>query len=117
MKQTTNLSEVQDILQQSSVAIVYLSMPNCSVCHAVRPRLEELLTHYDIPALHLDAFEKPEVASRFEVLTAPVVLIFHHGKEISRQARFIDFKKIRHLLDELTAEDDSLSYEEIFRTE
>ncbi|MFR0960257.1 MAG: thioredoxin, partial [Enterococcus sp.] len=39
------------------------------------------------------------------------------GKEISRQARFIDFKKIRHLLDELTAEDDSLSYEELFRTE
>ncbi|XAQ57623.1 thioredoxin, partial [Enterococcus faecium] len=25
-------------------------------------------------------------------------------------------KKIRYLLDELTAEDDSLSYEEIFRT-
>lgn len=93
MKQTTNLTEVQDILQQSSVAVIYLSMPNCSVCHAVRPRLEELLTHYDIPALHLDAFETPEVASKFEVLTAPVVLIFHQGKEVFRQARFIDFKK------------------------
>ena len=45
MKQTTNLTEVQDILQQSSVVVVYLSMPNCSVCHAVRPRLEELLTN------------------------------------------------------------------------
>ncbi|HAQ1908401.1 TPA: thioredoxin family protein, partial [Enterococcus faecium] len=67
-----------------------------------------------IPALHLDAFETPEVASKFEVLTAPVVLIFHQGKEVFRQARFIDFKKIRYLLDELTAEDDSLSYEEIF---
>ncbi|MEW4357226.1 thioredoxin, partial [Enterococcus faecium] len=42
--------------------------------------------------------------------------IFHQGKEVFRQARFIDFKKIRYLLDELTAEDDSLSYEEIFRT-
>ncbi|MCT9925466.1 thioredoxin family protein, partial [Enterococcus faecalis] len=73
-------------------------------------------THYDIPALHLDALETPEVASKFEVLTAPVVLIFHQGKEVFRQARFIDFKKIRYLLDELTAEDDSLSYEEIFRT-
>ncbi|BDP58012.1 hypothetical protein EfmJHP36_24910 [Enterococcus faecium] len=48
--------------------------------------------------------------------TALVVLIFHQGKEVFRQARFIDFKKIRYLLDELTAEDDSLSYEEIFRT-
>ena len=64
MKQTTNLTEVQDILQQSSVAVIYLSMPNCSVCHAVRPRL--LLTHYDIPALHLDAFETPEVASNLK---------------------------------------------------
>ena len=36
MKQTTNLTEVQDILQQSSVAVIYLSMPNCSVCRAVR---------------------------------------------------------------------------------
>ncbi|MBR8695387.1 thioredoxin family protein [Enterococcus faecalis] len=107
MKQTTNLSEVQDICNNHPIAIVYLSMPNCSVCHAVRPRLEELLTHYDIPALHLDAFETPEVASRFGIDCAPVVLVFIMEK-ISA-ARFIDFKKIRHLLDELTAEDDSLS--------
>ena len=115
MKQTTNLTEVQDILQQSSVAVIYLSMPNCSVCHAVRPRLEELLTHYDIPALHLDAFETPEVASKFEVLTAPVVLIFIKEKK-SFGKHGSSTLKIRYLLDELTAEDDSLSYEEIFRT-
>ncbi|WP_165003788.1 MULTISPECIES: thioredoxin family protein [unclassified Enterococcus] len=114
MKKTTDLAQVQTRLQKEETAVVYLSMPGCSVCHAVRPRIEELLTHYDLPAFHLDADETPEVASAFEVLTAPVVLIYHHGKEVARQARFIDFNKIKQLLDQLTAEEDSLSYEELF---
>lgn len=114
MKKTTNLSKVQATLTQTATIVVYLSMPNCSVCHAVKPRLEELLSHYSFPSFHLDAVETPEVASTFQVLTAPVILIFHEQKEIERQARFIDFHRLTRLFKQLDTASQR-SYEELFK--
>lgn len=114
MKKTTDLSEVQAAITQAETVAVYLSMPNCSVCHAVKPRFEELLSRYAFPIFQLDAIETPEVASTFQVLTAPVILIFHEQKEIDRQARFIDFHRLTHLFEQLDTAS-QLSYEELFK--
>ena len=114
MKKTTDLSEVQAALTQAETVAVYLSMPNCSVCQAVKLRFEELLSHYAFPSFHLDAVETPEVASTFQVLTAPVILIFHEQKEIERQARFIDFHGLTRLFEQLDTAS-QLSYEDLFK--
>ncbi|MEY8444991.1 thioredoxin family protein [Enterococcus ratti] len=105
MKKTSNLSEVQAALSQEETVAVYFSMPNCPVCHTIRPRLEELLSHYSFPCFHLNAVETPKVASIFQVLTVPVILIYHHHKEIQRQACFIDFHRLNHLLKQLHTAD------------
>lgn len=115
MKKTTNLSEVHQSLSQDETVVLYLSMPNCSVCHAVLPRLKKLLDQYDFPSFHLDAVETPEVASAFQILTAPVILIYHKNKEVERQARFINFAKLETLLDQLNNSDETISYEELFQ--
>lgn len=115
MKKTTNLREIQDLLTEEETVILYISMPNCSVCHAVLPRFEHLLSGYDFPSFHLDAVETPEVASIFQILTAPVILIYHKNKEMERQARFIDFKKLENLLNQLAISDETMSYEELFK--
>ncbi|MBO0430614.1 thioredoxin family protein [Enterococcus sp. DIV0660C] len=114
MQKTTQLSEALHRIDTEDTIILFLSMPHCSVCHAIEPRLQKLLSSFDLPALHLDAHEVPEVASTFEVLTAPVILIFHKGKEVARQARFIDLKKIESLLTQLVQIDATPSYAEIF---
>ncbi|MDK4351507.1 thioredoxin family protein [Enterococcus thailandicus] len=116
MKKTTQLAEALQLIDTEDTVVLFLSMPHCSVCHAIEPRLQKLLTSFDIPALHLDTHEIPEVASTFEVLTVPVILIFHKGKEIARQARFIDLEKIEFLLTQITHTTDALNYEEIFNT-
>ncbi len=115
MKKTTDLAEVQAAIQQEENVAVYLSMPNCSVCHAVRPRFENLLSSYSFPSFHLDAVETPEVASTFQVLTAPVILIFHQQKEVERQARFIDFHRLTQLLEQLDSISDAVDYSELFK--
>ncbi len=50
MKKTTDLSEVQAALTQAETVVVYLSMPNCSVCQAVKPRLKNYCptTHFQV---------------------------------------------------------------------
>jgi thioredoxin-like negative regulator of GroEL len=64
--------------------------------------------------LHLDANTYPEVASTFQVLTAPVILLFFEGKEVHRQARFIDFKKLEELVKNYQSINLSVSYDELF---
>ena len=57
------------------VKIIYISMQTCGVCHAVKPRVKELAKEYKIPVEEIDATLHPEVASRYEVLTVPAVLL------------------------------------------
>ena len=73
-----------------TVKIIYISMQTCGVCHAMKPRVKELAKEYKVPVEEIDATLHPEVASRYEVLTVPAVLLMVGDKELARQARFID---------------------------
>ena len=76
------------------VKIIYISMQTCGVCHAVKPRVKELAKEYKIPVEEIDATLHPEVASRYEVLTVPAILLMVGDKEFARQARFIDLMEL-----------------------
>ena len=82
-----SLTDTLAIIEEGSLVLLYLSMPNCSVCHAVQPRIKQMFEDTDLPMLALDAFEVPEVAGTFQVMTAPAILVFYQGKEVHRQAR------------------------------
>lgn len=114
MIKLNNLSQLDALLQENPLSIVYISMPQCSVCVSVKPQLIEAVAPLNVPIYQLDAHETPAVASRFQVLTAPAVLLFDHDKEIQRQARFIDFKKIQKMIGEVQ-QASAVSYEELFQ--
>lgn len=114
MKETHDLTEVLKTIQEEPTVVLAISTPDCSVCHAVVPKLEQLLTHYTFPAYHLDAFEMPEVAGTFQAFTAPVILLFHLGKEVERQARFIQFEQLTKRLDQLNESSDQIGYDTLF---
>ena len=40
------------------------------------------------------AMEMAEAVGQLNLYTAPVVILFYNGKEIHRQARFIDFSEL-----------------------
>ncbi|MEO1771122.1 hypothetical protein IGI49_000336 [Enterococcus sp. AZ071] len=69
---------------------------------------------YQIPYYHLDLTEEPELASYFEVLTVPAVIVYHHGQEALRQARFIGHRQIKELLEKLPLDDGPTDYDRIF---
>ena len=76
------------------VKIIYISMQTCGVCHAIKPRVKELAKEYEIPVEEIDATLHPEVASLYEVLTVPAVILTLGDKEFARQARFIDLLEL-----------------------
>ncbi|MEG1503232.1 MAG: thioredoxin family protein [Enterococcus sp.] len=106
---------VQSNLKDQLNAVVFISSPTCSICHVDEPKVRQLATDYHIPFYHLDSVEDPELAGFFEVLTVPAVLVYHEGKEIARQARFIDFKNLEKRFAELPMDTLPTDYESLFK--
>lgn len=109
-----SFEDTKRAIETTPLTLLYISMPNCSVCHAVKPRVEKMFNKTNLPMFALDAFEAPEVAGTFQVMTAPAVLVFYQGKEVHRQARFIDFKSLETLIQNYQAIEEPVNYTDLF---
>ncbi|ARI78433.1 thioredoxin family protein [Halobacillus mangrovi] len=99
MKSVHSIEEAQSFVDDEILSILYISQPNCSVCHALLPQIKELLEDYpNISSRHIDAHEVPEVAGEYSVMTVPAVLLFSEGKELYRKARFVPIGELNHQL-------------------
>ncbi|PRO66286.1 thioredoxin family protein [Alkalicoccus urumqiensis] len=100
MKQIT-LEELDTEIQEQARVLLYVSSHGCSVCHSLRPKVEDLSEVYPETSFReLSADTYPELAARLEILTVPVVLFFYHGREKWRGARFIRMDELEHVLDQ-----------------
>ena len=95
MRVIKSYDELQRIISENESLLVYLSAPDCSVCHADMPRVERLVAEMDFPSVQIDIAEVPEAAGQLTVFTAPVVLLFYKNKEYHREARMIDFNVLK----------------------
>ena len=110
-----NLTKVQEAITKNTNNIVFISSETCSICHVDEPKARKLAEENNIPFQHLDIMQEPELAGFFEVLTVPAILIYHEGKEISRQARFIDFHSMEKLLQQLPKDSETTDYQSLFK--
>lgn len=98
----TTIGEVDAFVEHHELSFLYVSSPDCSTCHALLPKLRELLTDYPLIHFgHIDANKVKEVAERFLILTAPVMLLMIEQKEYLREDRFVRFAILRGKLDQL----------------
>jgi len=85
-----SIEAIDTFIQAHTLAFLFISMPGCSVCGGLLPQVRQLMK--DFPEIHLghvDADDVAEVAGRFNILTAPVLLLFVEGKEYVREARIV----------------------------
>lgn len=86
----TSIEETDHFIKNNNLAFIYITMPNCSVCHGLQPQMEEIFAKYpEIQTRTIDASEVTEIAGKFNVFTAPVLLLFVEGKEYIREARIV----------------------------
>ena len=60
--------------------IVDFWAPWCKPCKAIEPVLEQLESRVPVARLNID--DHPEIASRYEVLAIPTVMLFAGGKSL-----------------------------------
>jgi thioredoxin 1 len=66
-----------DAAVAGSPVVVDFWAPWCKPCRAIEPILEELSDRVAVARVNID--EEPELASRFDVLAIPTVMLFSNG--------------------------------------
>ena len=95
-KKMTNLETLKNEVNSSELSFVYFGQPGCSVCHGLKPQVENKLKSFqeEVNFLEVNTLDIPEVAGEFSVMTVPVVILFVEGKEYLRRARFVPIKEL-----------------------
>lgn len=88
------------------IELIYFSADQCSVCHAVWPRIKKLAEDYDIPLRKIQTEQEIEFSAQNLVFTVPTVLLFFEGREVQRESRFIDFDSLERQLSIMTDHQD-----------
>lgn len=90
--------QYEQLLKERNPIILYFSSQTCSVCHAVFPKLMDLVEDYPITVAKINVDEYIEIAGQNLVFTVPTILIMYEGKEILRESRFVDFSNLERTL-------------------
>lgn len=105
MKKVTELTTIEmaeDFLKNHELSFLFVSRPDCSICHAVLPKLRNLLDDYPLIHLgHIDASKVEEVAEKFLIFTVPIMILIIDGKEYIREDRFVRFEQLEEKLDKI----------------
>ena len=92
-----DVETLNDLIETEAAVAVYFSAPNCGVCHALRPKVEELFSE-DFPAvkfIHIEIDKSPGISGELGVFSAPTLLVFFEGKEFLRKVRLMSIQELQ----------------------
>jgi thioredoxin 1 len=88
MKKVTNKSELGGILVENDLVLAYFSGKDCSVCAALKPKIEMFinLRFPEVKLVEIPTEEARELAASYMVFSVPVVILWVEGREYIREA-------------------------------
>ncbi|GAB7088328.1 thioredoxin family protein [Marinifilum fragile] len=92
--------ELQSLKNERESFYIYFSAPNCGVCKALQPKLEDLFqTNFaKLKAYHVDTALQPDIAAQEGLYTNPSLLVFIDGQEVLRRSRTIGLDEVNESL-------------------
>lgn len=102
-----NLEEVLKTIELNQLVMLVGSTKNCGVCTTIKPRLRQLAEKYtQLEEIYIWVDSLIEASGEFMIFTVPTIIVFAEGKEVHRESRIIDFKRLEF---EISRWDDFLS--------
>ncbi len=85
--------------------LVYFSNQNCSVCHALKPKIEAMITQHfpGMRFLDIDCRAEPARAAQHTVFTVPTVIVYFDNREYIRKSRNFGVVQLQSEIEKLYA--------------
>jgi thiol-disulfide isomerase/thioredoxin len=102
MNELFSIEEIDHFINSHHFAFLYISKTNCSVCHALLPKVKEVMA--DFPNIHLAFINTdhiPDIAGHLSIFTAPVLILYVDGQEVLREARFVHIDPFREKIEKI----------------
>lgn len=101
IKDIGSYEDLKNLMEEERNIILYFGSDLWSVCHSVFPQLENIIRAYDINIIKIDVDSKVEIRGQFLAFVMPTIIIISDGREVLREARFIDFSRIEKIINEI----------------
>ncbi|MED1568345.1 thioredoxin family protein [Bacillus paramycoides] len=99
MKHFQTVEELATYIEEQQLVLLFIKTENCGVCDVMLRKVNYVLEGYDyVEKVEVLLQDMQEIAGRYLVFTGPTVLLFHEGKEILRESRFISLENIERVL-------------------
>lgn len=100
MTEYNSLEELKTFIHSGRIRLIYLSKPDCGVCTAIKPKIEEILQKYpEMQGTYVNMDLIPQSAGEFSIFTIPGILIYVDGRETIREARYISVEDLTSQID------------------
>jgi thioredoxin-like negative regulator of GroEL len=83
-----NLDTINKIIENEKIVILYVKSRSCSVCTKLLPKVEEISKSEKVEFINIYIEDIPTVTGRYNVFSAPTIIMFVMGKEVYREGRF-----------------------------
>ncbi|WP_028856453.1 thioredoxin family protein [Psychrilyobacter atlanticus] len=90
-----NLDKITKTIKGEEIVILYVKSRSCSVCIELLPKVEEVAVSEKIEFIDIYIEDNREVGTKYNVFTAPTVIMFAMGKEVYREGRFLRISELK----------------------
>lgn len=95
MENLTSNGVIESFINENDITLIYFSTIDCSVCHALLPKVKNMLLKYpNIKSGRVEMTEVLEATGKYSVYTIPTILVFIHGKETIRKSRHLSLGEV-----------------------
>lgn len=96
---TISPTHIQQFVQQHQLALVYFKGDDCTVCHALGPKLQQLAEALTVPLLSIDMPNNLHLAASEMVLSVPVVKLYADGREVAKEGAYLQIPHLQALIE------------------
>jgi len=106
IKQVTDATYQQEVLESEMPVLVDFSAPWCGPCKMLDPVLEQLSEEYDgdLVFVSINTDESPNTPSQLGIRGIPTLIVYIDGEEVDRMVGFAPKAILKKKLDAVLAE-------------
>jgi thiol-disulfide isomerase/thioredoxin len=103
MEILTHPEQFDKILADNPLVLAYFSGENCSVCNALRPKVEMLVEQQfpSVKYIEIKSEKAPYITAKYSVFTIPVIMFFVEGRDYIREVRNISLDELSQKMNKI----------------